>query len=121
MFDIKLYDELGEREPIRGLTWVQMTTVQSVIARLHFLLGNPQYKHKSNQVADESELTALRARVEAAERERDELVTECKILKFFLLRCQQMNYTASGEDAALWSINGEFEQVLSAALAKGTK
>ncbi len=71
MFDIKLYDETGERETIRGLTWVQMTTVQSVIARLHFLLGNKQYKHKSNQVADENELAKLRSELEQVDGERD--------------------------------------------------
>ena len=61
MFDIKLYDSTGERETIRGLDWTQMTVVQSVISRLHFLLGNKEYKHKSNQVADENKFAALRA------------------------------------------------------------
>lgn len=71
MFDVKLYDETGERETIRGLSWSQMTVVQSVVSRLHFLLGNKKYKHTSNQVSDENRIAALEA-------ERDELIAALK-------------------------------------------
>ena len=34
MFDVKTYDKDGrETETIRNLTWVQMTTIQSVLSR----------------------------------------------------------------------------------------
>lgn len=69
-----------------------------------------KYSHEytlSSVDVDVTELAFLRARVEE--------------LGFLLLRCQQMNYTADGEDAALWNINGKFEQCINAALAKGAK
>lgn len=72
-----------------------------------------RYNYEYTLSSVEVELpAALQARVTELEGERDKL-------KFLLLRCQQMNYTADGEDAALWNINGDFEQIVTAALAKG--
>ena len=61
MFDIKVYDENGERETIRDLSWVQMTTIQQVLSRLHFLLGKG--KHFTKQISDDSIGDILKERI----------------------------------------------------------
>jgi 7,8-dihydro-6-hydroxymethylpterin-pyrophosphokinase len=89
----KLLDRCNEMDITEQLNW----------------LGDANMPYQAQK-----EYANLCSKLAALQQERDEL-------KFLLLRCQQINYTADGEGAGAWNINGEFEKEIDAALKGGKK
>jgi hypothetical protein len=97
---------------------MKMNALQELRAKL-FRVGGRGMTFLELAVLHAREITVAEheraaAELAALQQERDEL-------KFLLLRCQQINYTADGEGAGAWNINGEFEKEIDAALKGGKK